>query len=114
MNKESILILYQYNAWSTAKILNAVSGLTEAQFLAPVPFPHGSLQETLLHALFGEWVWRQRWEGLSPTVRLTREDIPTFPNFESLRTRWVEEENQLIRFVSNLTEEKLYNKIKYT
>ncbi len=114
MNKENILILYKYNAWSNAKILDAASGLTQEQFLAPAPFPHGSLQGTLVHALFGEWVWRKRWQGIPPTVRLKLEDFPGFPSFASLRTRWAEEETQLMNFVVNLTEERLYNKIKYT
>lgn len=54
MNKQDILILYQYNAWSNAKILDAASNVTQEQLLAPVPFPHGSLRGTLVHAFFGE------------------------------------------------------------
>lgn len=64
MNKQEFLILYQYNAWSNTKIRSAASNVTEEQFLAPVPFPHGSLPGTLVHASFAEWVWRKRWEGL--------------------------------------------------
>ncbi len=112
MNKQDILILYQYNAWSNAKILNAASNLTPEQFLVPAPFPHGSLRGTLVHALFGEWVWRNRWEGTAPafTFRLKPEEFPTV---ESLRARWADEESGLMKFVANLTEERLYSKIKY-
>ncbi|SRR6266487_6602939 len=113
MNKQDILILYQYNAWSNAKILEAASNVTQEQFLAPAPFPHGSLQGTLVHALFGEWVWRNRWEGTPSTVRLKLEDFPAFPTFESLRARWADEEPRLMKFVANVTDERLYSKIKY-
>jgi uncharacterized damage-inducible protein DinB len=60
MNKQAILTLFQYNAWSTARILEAASHVTQEQFLAPAPFPHGSLRGTLVHAAFGEWVWHKR------------------------------------------------------
>ena len=104
MNKQDIQLLYKYNQWSTAKILNAASGLTEEQFLAPAPFPHGGLRGTLVHALFAEWIWRSRWEGVSPTNRLKPEDFPTF---ESLRARWAEEEKRLMEFVEKITDEQL-------
>ena len=110
MNRQAILILCQYNAWSTAKILDMASHLTYEQFLTPVPFPHGSLRGTLVHALFGEWVWRQRWEGSQNNPRWKPEEFPTF---ESLRARWADEETKLMNFVANLTEERLYSKFKY-
>jgi uncharacterized damage-inducible protein DinB len=91
MNKQDILILYDYNAWSTAKILDAASHVTQEQFLAPAPFPHGSLRATLLHALFGEWVWRNRWEGTPSNAPFPLEEFPTF---ESLRSRWADEETR--------------------
>jgi len=54
MNKQEFLILYQYNAWSTAKILNAASSVKQEQFLEHVSFPHRSLRGTLVHTLFAE------------------------------------------------------------
>jgi len=111
MNKQDILILYQYNQWANAKILTTAENVTQEQYLAPASFPHGGLRGTLVHALFAEWIWRKRWEGTSPTVRLKLEDFPTF---ESLCTRWAEEEKQLMDFVSGLTDERLDNTFNYT
>ena len=110
MNKQDILTLYKYNEWANAKILNASANVTQEQYLAPASFPHGGLRGTLLHALFAEWIWRKRWEGTSPTVRLKPEDFPTF---ESLRTRWAAEEKQLMDFVNGLTDEKLNSTFSY-
>jgi uncharacterized damage-inducible protein DinB len=104
MNKQDILLLYQYNQWANAKILNAADNLTPEQFTAPASFPHGGLRGTLIHALFAEWIWRKRWEGNSPTQRFNPNDFPTV---DSLRTRWQEEENQLMDFVSSVSEERL-------
>jgi len=111
MNKQDILILYQYNQWANAKILTTAENVTQEQYLAPASFPHGGLRGTLVHTLFAEWIWRKRWEGTSPTVRLKPEDFPTF---ESLCTRWAEEEKQLMDFVSGLTDERLNNTFNYT
>ena len=110
MNKQDILILYKYNQWANAKILNAAANVTQEQYLAPASFPHGGLRGTLVHALFAEWIWRKRWEGTSPTVRLKPEEFPTF---ESLCTRWAEEEKQLMDFVEGLTDERLNNTFNY-
>lgn len=111
MNKQDIALLYKYNKWANAKILNAASEVTLEQFLAPASFPHGGLRGTLVHALFAEWIWRHRWEGTSPVVRLKPDD---FPNIESLRHRWADEESALTAFVDKVTDEKLNNYFFYT
>ena len=110
MNKPDILLLYKYNQWTNKKILDAVAKVTPEQFLAPASFPHGGLRSTLVHALFAEWIWRNRWEGTSHTVRLKPDDFPTF---EALRARWTEEEKLLMAFVENVTEERLNSKFSY-
>ena len=110
MNKLAILTLFQYNAWSNAKILDAASHVTQQQFLAPAPFPHGSLRGTLAHASFAEWIWRQRWDGIPQNPLWHQADFPTF---ESLKARWVDEETRLMDFVVDLTDEMLYSKIRY-
>lgn len=111
MNKQDILLLYQYNQWANAKILNTAASVTQEQFLAPASFPHGGLRGTLVHALFAEWIWRTRWERSSPTARFKPEDFPTF---ESLQTRWADEEKQLMAFVDALTDAKLKDTFHYS
>ena len=110
MNKQDIQLLYRYNQWSTARILNAASQVTQEQFLAPASFPHGGLRGTLVHALFAEWIWRNRWEGTSPEVRLKPDDFPTF---ESLRERWQTEQEKLMAFIESLTDERLSGSFSY-
>src|SRR4030095_800135 len=111
MNQPDILLLYQYNQWSTKKILDAAANVTGEQFLAPAPFPHGGLRGTLVHALFAEWVWHKRWEGTSPTDRLKPD---AFTTIESLCSPWAEEEKELMRFVQDLTDERLNGTFSYT
>lgn len=111
MNKQDILVLYKYNQWANAKILQAAANVTQEQYLAPASFPHGGLQGTLVHTLFAEWLWRKRWEGISPAIRFRLEEFPTF---ESLCTRWAQEEKQLMDFVDGLTDERLNTTFNYT
>ena len=111
MNKQDILVLYRYNQWANAKILNAAANLSHEQFLAPARFPHGGLRGTLAHTLSAEWIWRTRWEGTSPTFLLKSEDFPDFP---ALRERWAEEETRLMSFVNDMSEERLNETFDYT
>jgi uncharacterized damage-inducible protein DinB len=110
MNKQDILVLYQYNQWANAKILNAAARVTQEQFLAPASFPHGGLRGTLVHTLSAEWIWHSRWEGTSPTSVLKPEDFPTF---DSLRGRWAEEEKKLMDFVDTIVDERLNGSFDY-
>jgi uncharacterized damage-inducible protein DinB len=110
MNKQDIFVLYKYNQWANARILNTAAQVTPEQYLAPAAFPHGGLQGTLVHALFAEWIWRNRWEGNSPTDRLKRED---FPNIESLQNRWLAEEQKLMDFVDQVSDEQLCDNFHY-
>lgn len=110
MKKDEILTLYHYNAWANARILNAAANVTAEQFLAPAPFSHGGLRTTLVHTLSAEWIWRNRWEGHSPTRPLSFEDFPTFA---ALRKRWQEEEKVLMTFVDNVSEAALNSSLHY-
>lgn len=111
MNKQDILTLYKYNQWANARILTAASHVTQEQFIMPASFPHGGLRGTLVHALSAEWIWRTRWEGTSPTSMLKPDE---FPDFQSLRRRWAEEELQLMNFVDHISDERLNGTFDYT
>jgi uncharacterized damage-inducible protein DinB len=110
MNKQDIQILYKYNEWANARILNSASKLTNEQFIAPASFTHRELRGTLTHILSAGWVWRTRWQGESPAHPIKPEDFPTF---DSLRARWLEEEQALNIFVDILTDEKLISTFQY-
>ncbi len=110
MNKEAIRLLYEYNRWANARILDAAANITDEQFLAPASFPHGGLRGTLTHVLFAEWIWRKRLEGDSPTRRISADEFPTF---DSLRSRWLAESAELMRFIYSLSDEALAGKFQY-
>jgi uncharacterized damage-inducible protein DinB len=110
MNKQDIQLLYKYNSWANRRILDAATLINEEEFLAPASYPHGGLRSTLTHILFAEWIWRTRWQGESPTLRINPSEFPTF---DSLRVRWLKEEMALKAFVDKLTDEKLNVPFQY-
>ena len=65
MNTTDILMMYDYNYWAHARILQAALQLTPEQFIAPNTSSYGSLRGTLVHALFAEMIWRRRLQGES-------------------------------------------------
>jgi uncharacterized damage-inducible protein DinB len=113
VNRARIEALFEYNGWCNARILDAAARLTDQQFRAPGPFPHGGVRDTVLHTLFAESVWRMRWLGTPPAPhhRFEPEDFPTVA---VLRARWVEEDARLMEFVASLTEERLSSELQYT
>jgi uncharacterized damage-inducible protein DinB len=111
MNKQDILALYRYNQWANTRILETARNVTLEQFLADASFPHGGLRGTLTHILFAQWIWRNRWEGTSPTSRFKPEEFPTL---DSLLQRWQEEEDKLMAFVDGVTNEMLAASFQYS
>ena len=113
MNKSDIQVLFDYNRWCNARILRTAASLSNGQFLAPGPFPHGGVRATLVHALYTEWVWRMRWQGTPPDYRYPMK-AEEFSTLAALQARWAEEETLQAKFVAGLTEKRLKSELEYT
>ena len=111
MNIEAIHSLFDYNYWVNERILETAAGLSNGQFTAPGPVSHGSLRDTLVHTLSAEWVWRLRCQGTSPGRMLSQGD---FPDLESLKRRWDDDEEAMRAYLSGLTDEDLTSIIGYS
>jgi len=111
MNKHDVEYLYEYNRWANVRVLDAVSKLTPEQFARDLQSSHRSVRDTLAHILAAEWIWLERWKGVSPNALL----IPTeFPTVESLVTRWAIVEGDCAEFIKGITDESLATVIAYT
>jgi uncharacterized damage-inducible protein DinB len=113
MTTKDIRMLFDYNRWGNARILDAAAKLTDAQFVAPGAYPHGGLRGTLIHALFAEWTWRMRWLGTPPRFGY-RFQPGEFPTVAVLRARWLEEETALMELVAALADQTLESRLEYT
>jgi uncharacterized damage-inducible protein DinB len=104
-------MLFDYSAWANARILDAAARVSQEQFTAEAPTPHGSLRETLLHALTAEIVWRQRMQdGVSPTSLPVFDDLHTAAD---VRTAWLAQEATMRAYVAGLTDADLRGPFRF-
>src|SRR5262250_2225501 len=62
MNKEDIVLLYEYDRWANARIFQSLEALTVEQFTRDLGGSFGSVRDTVLHILAGEWTWLTFWK----------------------------------------------------
>ncbi len=111
MNKHDVEYLYEYNRWANDRLLDAASKLTPEQFSRDLQSSHRSVRDTLAHILAAEWIWLERWKGVSPNALLIPSDFPTV---ESLETRWAVVEGDYTNFINGVTDGSLATVIAYT
>ena len=111
MNRNDIKYMFDYNRWANTAILDAVSKLTPDEFRKDLQSSHRSVRDTLAHILAAEWIWLERWKGVSPKSLL---DPADFPTVESVRTRLNEVESECDGFIHGLTDEALTQAVTYT
>jgi uncharacterized damage-inducible protein DinB len=110
MNTRDVQLQYEYHRRANARTLLAVSKLTPEQFTKDLVSSHPSVRDTLLHMLWAESVWLQRWLGDSPQESLAPAE---FPDFERLRKKWAEVELEQSEFVQALTDDALEKILSY-
>ena len=88
MNVEEIRTLYAYNQWATHRLMEAARTLNGAEFTRDLGTSHGSVRGTLVHILWAEWIWLQRWRGESPKRVFAQDEFPDLDAIAcSLRSR---------------------------
>jgi len=107
--------LFDYNYWARDRQLEACVELTEEQFLRPMGNSYSSVRDTLVHLLFAEWVWLERWLGRSPTQLDGREySAEKFPTLGAVRERWQGLESNMRSYLSGLQGSTLERPLSYT
>ena len=101
--------LYDYNRWANNRFLDATSGLTDEEFIRDMQSSFPSVRATLEHILQAEWIWLQRWHGVSP-VEVPPWDTTTQA---SLRAQWRIIEDQQRDYLGSLTDQDLTSVIDY-
>lgn len=107
---EYIQTLYDYHYWSNQRILDTVEQISETQLNAPTQNGYASMRVTLVHTMNAEWLWRSRWQGVSPTVILSERDFPTLA---SISARWQQEEEEMRALLAPLKESDLATSFTY-
>lgn len=110
MSPEEMRQLFDYNAWANRRSLSAAEKLTPQQFLRPMGSSFSSVRDTLAHIYGVEWVWLQRFRGVSPQAIPGPEQYPDGP---TLRKSWSEFEPTLLEFVYGLSQADLDRIMEY-
>jgi uncharacterized damage-inducible protein DinB len=111
MNLDMARELLSYNTWANGRILDAVSDLDAAQFSREIGGSYPSIQATLTHMLWAEWLWLERWQDRSPWEIFEPSE---FPSVESVRDRWRAVQAGQRAFVAALTDTRLEQAGRYT
>ena len=111
MSTEYIRTLYQYSEWANRRILDTAARLAPGQLTEGAGASHGSVRDTLVHTMSAQWIWLQRWKGVSPRVPLRASD---FSDLDAIRAHWGALEKETRDFVEGLGEAELARVISYT
>jgi uncharacterized damage-inducible protein DinB len=85
IQKEDLGRLLEYTVWANHRILRPVATLSVAEFKRDLGSSHGGVRGTLAHMVDCEWIWLERFKGVSPKART---DEGEFQNVIALRERW--------------------------
>lgn len=111
MNHKDILLIFDYNYWSNAKILDACAHVTPEQFVARNESSYGSLRGTMVHVLDGERSWRILCQTAKSTFDLNEADFPTL---DALVSSWQPEERTMRAWLSSLDDDAMTGFVRYT
>jgi uncharacterized damage-inducible protein DinB len=110
VNTEDISTLYAYNCWANRRVLEMVRPIGHDHFTRDLGTSHGSIRGTLVHTLWAEWIWLQRWRGESPKRVFDPKD---FPDVAAVEARWEDIERDRQALIDQVTEERLQASITY-
>jgi uncharacterized damage-inducible protein DinB len=103
--------LIDYHYWARDRLLAAVDALTEDQLTRDLGSSFRSVRDTLVHLCQSEWVWHQRWNGISPTA------IPDLPepmeDIAAIRRYWAAQERDVRGFFDRLDEAGIHRAVDY-
>ncbi len=85
LQKDDLGRLLEYTVWANHRIFRPTATLSVAEFRRDLGSSHGGVRGTLTHMLYAEWLWLERWKGLSPKGPL---DESEFSDVVALRDRW--------------------------
>jgi uncharacterized damage-inducible protein DinB len=109
-NKQALGRLLEYTKWANHRVVRAVATLPVADFKRDLGSSHGGVRGTLAHTLGAEWIWLERFKGVSPSRGI---DEGEFPDILALRARWKAIDEHRESWFENLGESAVRQKIRY-
>lgn len=85
LDKDALERLIEYTIWANHRVMRACATIPVDDFKRELGASFGGIRGTLAHMMWAEWIWLERWKGVSP---------PGFPDeseladIVALRDRW--------------------------
>ena len=102
--------LVDYHYWARDRLLDAVAGLTHAQYTQHIESSFPSIRDTLVHLWAAETTWTARWDGEAPTSLADGKELTDLP---ALREAWSALERRLQGVLVRLGEQGVMGTLEY-
>ncbi len=102
--------LYAFNRWANDRILSAAESLSPEELRRDLGGSFSSLWGTLVHIFGVEWLYPQRWKGVSPAALPRPEQ---FADLAALQAFWNEVRSDQQQFIDRLNEQLLQQPVEY-
>jgi uncharacterized damage-inducible protein DinB len=102
--------LLEYTIWANHRVLRAVATLSVDDYKRDLGSSHGGVRGTLTHTMGAEWIWLERFKGVSPNRFM---DEGEFPDVIALRDRWAAIEGHRDSWYRALKEDAVSRRISY-
>lgn len=110
MTFEHLQILVDYHYWARDRLWVAVESLPDDQLRRPLGNSFSSIFDTMVHLCGADWIWRSRWEGVSP-MSLPGSEL--YADLTRLRAAWQEEEQRIRAILTRLGAGGISQPIEY-
>ncbi len=110
LGKDDILRIFDYTKWANHRALRGAALLSVEDFKKDLGSSHGGVRGTLVHMLSAEWIWLERFKGVSPPRMF---DEGEFPDVMELRERWVTIEEHRGAWLDMLAPENTGQIVRY-
>jgi uncharacterized damage-inducible protein DinB len=85
LGKEDLGRLLEYTVWANHRVMRVAATISIDDFKRDLGSSHGGVRGTLAHTMGAEWIWLERFKGVSPARGL---DEGEFADIVALRDRW--------------------------
>ena len=110
LSKIDVRRLFDYGSWANRRLVRAAATLATDDFKRELSGSHGGVRGTLTHIMGAEWIWLERFKGVSPTHAL---DEGEFQNVLQLRERWKAIEAHRDAWFESVRERDLVEILRY-
>jgi len=110
MTFEDLQILVDYHYWARERLWAVVEALPDDQLRRPLGNSFSSIFDTMVHLYGADWIWRSRWEGVSPMA------LPapaSYADLTTLRAAWQDEEQRIRAILNRLGPDGISQPVEY-